>query len=151
MKSSIVDLDDKKVLDLGMIASGNFGPWMVTVDQTTGGAERWFVQIRGPSLQLYIEIHSVQVIDDTARLFDARVSTVSEASYAAESLEIGELAGMPLRLIFDDEFRDRCFFAIAENTYSGMRFAITGDDFEALAAAVRKVNADLHQEGWLAC
>jgi hypothetical protein len=149
MKSTISGTEPKGLLELGLVASADSGFWMIAVDQTTSGAERWFLQIKGPSAHLYIEIPSTQVIDQAASLFAARSSPGLVEAHTAESFDIGEFAGLPVALVFDDEFRDRCFLLIADGSCSTLRFTIVGADFVSLAAAMCAARDQLGKDGWL--
>ena len=48
--------------NLGLLANGSSGSWEVSIDQSVSGTERSFAQIEGPSLWLYFEISSPDII-----------------------------------------------------------------------------------------
>lgn len=137
-------------LDIGLVAGARVRSWSIEIDQTVSGDERWFAQIEGPAAYLYFEIASVAAIEQPARLFAERVAGKdSTRASQAMSIELGSFAGRPVSLLFDDEFADRCFFHIADDGVSTIRFSVAGTDFVDLAAAIQQVAGELNRDGWL--
>lgn len=135
-------------LDIGLVASARAGSWSVEIDQTISGAERWFAQIDGPLAYLYVEIASAAAIEEPARLFAERItSKVAAPASQAMSIEFGSFAGRPISLLFDDEFADRCFFLIADEAGSVIRFSVAGPDFVDLSTAIQQVVRELNRDG----
>ena len=136
----------QKKASVGLAAIGASGSWEVSIDQTTSGPERWFMQIEGPSAYFHFEIPSLEIIDSTIRfLADLRGHAPNDVSRFAKDgiLPIGASKASQVRLVRDDEFNDRCFLVMEFQRAQQMRFTLTGDDVTHVMASLRQLKDDL--------
>ncbi len=120
---------------MGLLANGSSGQWDVAVDETTVGADRWFLQIDGPAVSFYFEIPAVDVVGRMSRFLDP--------GGRHGSLVLGKGKDLPVTLVKDDEYRDRFFLAVGPPARPAMRFTIAGADAAMLAEALRQAEQDL--------
>ena len=137
-------------LDIGLVAAARIGSWSVEIDQTVSGDERWFAQIEGPVAYLYLELPTPAAIEEPSRLFAERLAH-QDASGALQglSVELGLFARRPVSILFDDEFADRCFLLISDESGSTVRVSIAAQDFADVANAIQQVHKELHRDGWI--
>ena len=55
MQDKNKQLNDSGELRLGLMAFGRSNNWELSIDESTEGEDRWFVQLEGPSAYLYFE------------------------------------------------------------------------------------------------
>jgi hypothetical protein len=136
---------------VGLAANGSSGLWDIAVDETISGAARWFAQLEGPGVYLYFEIESPQIIDKLIQFIERAPGTNKHLPSAATadngSLRLGSFGRTPVALIWDDEVKDRCFFAIGTAAQPALRLTLSGGDLDAIANALRQVRDDLAHEG----
>lgn len=129
---------------VGLMAYGKAKDWEFSIDETIEGEDRWFAQIEGPSLSLYFEIPSPQMVIELASFLDSQ----EHASLNdPKEIEIGHFNGSPVRILRDDEFQDRCFLTIQSNEMSNVRVTLLGDDLDAISNAVRQIRTEMHSNG----
>jgi hypothetical protein len=133
----------------GLLANGSAGPWEVSVDETTSGAERWFAQIEGPTLVLSFEIPSPAIVA-RAVLFltpgQGEKGTATGSGHLAPcdgTLAIGMNGDTPIALVQDEEYRDRYFLVVGRIEGPVVRLTISGQDLLDLTAALRQAQEDL--------
>lgn len=137
-------------LDIGLAATARVGSWTVEIDQTISGDERWFAQIEGPAAYLYLELSTPAAIEEPSRLFaERRAHNDASGALQALAVEFGVFARRPVSILFDDEFADRCFFLISDESGSTVRVSIAARDFADIANAIQQVRDELHRDGWL--
>lgn len=137
-------------LDVGLVAAARVGSWSVEIDQTVSGDERWFAQIEGPVAYLYLELSTPAAIEEPSRMFAERLAHKDACgALQALSVELGVFARRPVSILFDDEFADRCFFLISDESGSTVRVSIAAQDFADIANAIQQVHKELHRDGWL--
>jgi hypothetical protein len=124
------------------LAYGGSDRWDVSIDETVSGTQRWFAQIEGPSLWLYFEVPSPEIISKAIQ-FLAPPQTKPEETEG--NLNLGEAQGAPVSLVRDDEYKDRCFLVVGPNGSPIVRFAVAGDDWHSLVQALHQVEQDLLQ------
>jgi len=132
---------DLQTLHVGLMAYGKANGWEFSIDETTEGEDRWFAQIEGPSLSLYFEISSPKMVVGLASFLESQRH--GSINYANE-MEIGHFNGSPVRLLRDNEFRDRCFLTIESKGMSNVRITVSGDDLDALSNAVRQTQTEIN-------
>jgi hypothetical protein len=126
--------------NLGLLANGSSGRWEVLVDETISGTHRWFVQIEGPSLWLYFEVPSPDLISKVIQFLAPLQANREETEC---KLDLGEAHGTPVALVRDDECKDRCFLVVGPDDSPIVRFALAGEDWHNLVQALRQVEQDL--------
>jgi len=138
---------------LGLVAIGAAGSWELSVDETTSGAAKWFVQIEGPQVYIYFEIPSPKVIDQTIAFIERRAEAdqVLSPGLAAQSgsLCLGALGCLPIMLEWDNEDRNRWFFVIGQTVQPTVRISILDGDFDEFTQALRQVREELQGEDLL--
>jgi hypothetical protein len=131
---------------LGLLANGSAGPWDVAIDETTSGVERWFAQIEGPTVCFYFEIVSPDIVKKMLQfLEDGRKKPPNHSTKRNGPLLIGKDKGMPVTLIRDDEYADRCFLLVGPRNRPLVRFALVGTDLASLTSALRQAAEDLEE------
>jgi hypothetical protein len=141
--------DDNYGFDL--VASGSSGPWRVFIDETHAGPDKWFAQIQGPSVYFSFEIPSAKTIDRLVHFLgqSPQANPPSRAKKSDGSLLIGSDKRMPVTLIRDDEFADRCFLVFGGESGSIVRYSVAGNDLAKLTEAFRQARDELKSEGLL--
>jgi hypothetical protein len=129
---------------VGLLALGSSGPWEVAIDESLSGPARRFAQIEGPSVYLYFEIPTVQLIDDALDFLGAHSRDAQTRVFAKNgTLSLVKNADTQVCLIKDDEFDDRYFLVIEARSGPLVRFTITDDDLRHLVKALRDAKDDL--------
>src|SRR5438876_11428027 len=90
---------------LALLANGSSGRWSVTLDESTEGAEEWFIQIEGPSLHLFFEVDGPHILANLATILNA--PTKKPGLFV-----VGRVNRIPLRLEWDVEDEETLFFAV---------------------------------------
>jgi hypothetical protein len=134
--------------NLGLLANGSSGPWEVSIDESVSGVERSFAQIEGPSLWLYFEIPSPDIIPKMIQFLlppgTKREEMPSRSSRRSNKLlDISKPEETPVSLVRDDEYKDRCFIVVGRSDSPIVRFSIAGEDLDNLVEALRQVEADI--------
>ena len=121
---------------LVLLANGSSGRWSVTLDESTGGTEEWFLQIEGPSLNLFCEVDSPDIL--------SKLATVLKASTGKpQVLVLGRVKRIPLRLQRDIEDDQTLFFTVGPASRPLVRYSIHGPDIRDLADATQQAALDL--------
>jgi hypothetical protein len=128
-----------------LLAIGRSGPWEVAIDQTTLGPERWFAQIEGPSLYLYFEIPSLDVVDKAIAFLRTSQEQRPPATLENGHLSLGTPKN-PVSLVRDDECLGRCFLTIGDRAIALVQFTVSGTALTQLIAALLQAQEDLHEE-----
>jgi len=131
---------------VGLLAIGTCGPWEISVDQAISGRPRWFAQIEGPSVYLYFEIRSLNVVGEAARLLSEETGGLRAVAANGKPngpLTLGKDKSAPVRLLRDDEFEDRYFLVVEAKNGAVARFTIAGNDRAQLADCLRQINVDI--------
>jgi hypothetical protein len=126
----------------GLTAYGRSGPWEIAIDESIAGPDRWFAQIEGPSVYVYFEIPSPDLINETMQFLDCGRADVGHGPRAA-TLTLGASRSMPVNLVRDDEFSDRCFLVIEGQDGLHVRFTFAGEDLTHLIESLRQAKEDL--------
>ena len=124
--------------EIGLLALGSSGPWEVAIDETLAGPARWFAQIEGPTVSVYFQITSLDVIDDVLLFL-----TMDSQGTENGKLSVTNCDGSRVSLVRDDEFTDRYFVEIQAKPALDVRFTIKGADLSDLVKALRDVKNDL--------
>ena len=135
--------------NLGLLANGSSGSWEVSIDESVSGTERSFAQIEGPSLWLYFEIPSPDIIPKIIQfLLPPGTKREEMPSCSSRSggrlLDISEPKETPVSLVRDDEYKDRCFIVVGRSDSPIVRFSVAGEDLNNLVEALRQVEEDIH-------
>jgi hypothetical protein len=130
----------------GLLAIGSSGAWQIDIDEAHS-SDRWWMQIAGPTLSLYLEIPSLDIVTKMTRLLALR-STKSKRPANGSAKQGGTLVlstSAPARvsLVKDDEFDDRYFIVIGPTEGLTMHFTIAGQDLSDITEALRQVKEDL--------
>ena len=135
---------DENVSRIGLMANGRAGGWDVSVDETTSGPDKWFLQIEGPSVYLYFEIASLGAISALLKFLESPEALPTERP---GKIEVGTFNEIPVVLLRDDEFPDRYFFCVGREGRATLRISVVGDSLLALPTAIRQVADGLKSEG----
>jgi len=138
---------------VGLVANGSAGAWEIAVDETISGAAKWFAQIEGPRVDIYFEIPSPKMIDQTIgfieRHMDADRLLPPGSATQSRSLRLGTFGRSPVALVWDDEDRNRCFFVIGRSVQPMIRITLLDGDLDEFTQALRQVREDLKGEDLL--
>ena len=132
--------------ELGLLANGSSGPWEFSVDETISGNERWFAQIEGPSVYISLEIPSPDIVSEAVRFLAPPHDKERELIASAGGngwLSISKSPGIPVFLVRDDEYEDRCFIVVGLDDSLVVRYSLAGDDLENLVEAMRQADQDV--------
>jgi hypothetical protein len=134
----------RKPQPVGLMAIGSCGSWEVAIDQSAAGRDRWFAQIDGPSVYLYFEIQSPNIIHQATTFF-TQGTPGRNGPHAARGkmLTLGTSKSAPVNLIRDDEFTDRYFLVVEPKSGPLVRLTVAGDDLAHLIGALRQAIEDL--------
>jgi hypothetical protein len=134
---------------IGLLAQGCSGAWEIQIDETTAGPDRWFAQIEGPSVELYFEILSPDLIEKTIQFLanqpTSRKGTSPQKPLRNGTLVLGKDRKTAVALVRDDEFSDRYFLVIGQAARPVVRFTLAGTDLKDLTAALRQAQEDLNE------
>jgi hypothetical protein len=131
---------------IALMAIGSSGPWEIAIDQTTSGPERWFVQIEGPSVCLYFEIPSLEIIDQVIEFLVCSSGDIEKNAAPTtgnDTIALESSKSTQVKLVRDDEFNDRYFLVIEPKDGVLVRFTVTNDDLTHVVAALRQAKEDL--------
>lgn len=131
-------------LDLGLLAIGSSHSWEVSIDETTTGSDRWFVQIEGPSFCFKFEIPSLEVVHKAIQFLTTR--SAAAWSQSRDTLLIGIQGQTPVALRRDDEHSDRFFLVVGCETSPMVMATIAGTNLAAIMEALQQVEAELKDE-----
>jgi hypothetical protein len=132
--------------DIGLLANGSSGSWEVSVDETISGTKRWFAQIEGPSVYVSFEVPSPHIIGDAVRFLAPPHDDGREFISSARGrggLCMSKSQGIPVSLVRDDEYADRCFLIVGPGDKPVVRYSFAGEDMENLLEALRQANQDI--------
>ncbi len=132
--------------NVGLLANGSSGPWEFSVDETISGNERWFAQIEGPSVYISLEIPSPDIVSQAVRFLAPPHDKERELIASAGGngwLSISKSPGIPVFLVRDDEYEDRCFIVVGHDDSLVVRYSFAGDDLENLVEAMRQAYQDI--------
>jgi hypothetical protein len=127
----------------GLAASGSAGSWTVNIDESLAGAEKWFAQIEGPSIYLYVEIPSPEIVRQVLQFVEKQTSRNGSWTESDGTLRVGTFGRSPVFLRADDEFTDRFFLVIGPAAEATVHFSICGEDLQKLIVALRQAQEDL--------
>jgi hypothetical protein len=134
-----------------LVASASAGPWRVLIDETHSGPEKWFVQLHGPSVYFSFEISSPKTIDTLVHFLEqsAESNPSSSRNKSNSSLLVSTPSEVPVTVIRDDEYADRCFLVLGAEAGVIVRYTFAGVDLANLTEALRKTKNELKSEGLL--
>ena len=99
----------------GLLALGSSGAWQIDVDEADL-SDRWWLQIEGPTLSLYFEIPSLDILTKAMRLFALRSSKSKRPANGSakrkNTLRLSTASAGQVCLVKDDELDDRYFVVI---------------------------------------
>lgn len=121
---------------LALLANGSSGRWSVTLDESANGATEWFLQIDGPSLNLFCEVDDLAILHNLAIVLKA-------STKKPDALLIGQVNRIPLRLQWDTEDEKTIFFTVGPASRPLVRCSIHGADIQDLADALQQAVLDL--------
>jgi hypothetical protein len=131
-----------------LVANGSSDAWQVSIDESVRGAEKWYVDIEGPSVYLSFQLVDRDIIDKMIAFLDENMpvggrSRNGRADKSPTELVIGKFGQAPVSLLGDDEYADRCFLVIGPNSNCCMRIPLVGEDTRMILDALRQVREDL--------
>jgi hypothetical protein len=134
----------------GLLANGSSGPWEVAVDEATGGHDRWFAQIEGPSVSFSFEVPSVEIVSQMRAFLESHPTATTHPVSASGApngwLVIGKDEKSPVSLVKDDECADRFFLVVGLPDSPVVRFLLGGGDAVQIADTLRQVEEDLQDQ-----
>jgi hypothetical protein len=132
--------------NLGLLANGSSGSWDVSIDETISGEERWFAQIEGPSVCLYFELPFLEIIPKVIRFLTPVASQAGaspDLSGTKDELLISKPSEIPVLLVRDGEFQDRCFVIVGQIERPIVTCSLTSIDSRDVLEALRQAEEDL--------
>ncbi len=132
--------------NLGLLANGSSGLWVVSIDETITGLERWFAQIEGPSIQLSFELPSLDIVPKSVRFLTPLTKgegVPRKDSNGDSELVLSKAEQTPVWIVRDDEFDDRCFVIVGHSDHTLVRCSLTYEDLHSLLEALHQVEEDL--------
>jgi hypothetical protein len=137
-----------------LVANGSAGAWDVAVDETITGAEKWFLQIEGPTIYLYLQIEGPQIVEHLLNLLEASGTApenprTSENGERASELRVGVFESLPVSLLWDQERNDGWTLLLAGASGSCLRISLSLSDGQHLADALEQVRDDPCDAGLL--
>lgn len=135
---------------VGLMANGSSGGWEVSVDEATKGPERWFIQLEGPSAYFSFEIPSSETIATALKFLGGGSSPKgAHGRFSPEngSLVLGKYQQTSVILVRDDEYEDRYFLMIGQDTDVVVRYTIAGQDLKDIREALRQASEDIEEIG----
>jgi hypothetical protein len=135
---------------VGLLALGTSGPWEVAIDETLSGPVRYFAQIEGPSVALYLPLKPLKANKAVDQALDFLAHSRSSAAKASDkngaTLTLAKNADTQVSLTRDDASDDRYFLVIESK--SGLRIQITvaDDDLTGIVEALRDAKDDLEDD-----
>jgi hypothetical protein len=133
--------------EVGLLAFGSSGPWEVAIDEALAGPARHFAQIEGPSVYLYVEIPSAELVDQAIDFLTVQRDTPTKSVGTNGTMSVFKDADAHVSLVKDDEFEDRYFLVVEAESGPLVRLTVTGEDLNHLAKALRSVKEDLQDDG----
>ena len=136
----------KKRASFGLLANGSSGDWEIAIDETTSGDDRWFAQIEGPSVSIYFEIESVDLVGKMIRFFGPRGGLpVNGSAKRNGPLVLSKDKKSPVVLLKDDESDGRFFILVGPTDSLTVRFTIDHDGATQIVEALRQAKEDLDE------
>ena len=132
--------------DLGLLANGSSGPWDVSIDETIAGEERWFAQIEGPSVSIYFDLSSPDIISQAIRFLATTTEQAGVRHGSARAngeLRISKPTELPVLLVRDDEFEDRIFLVVGDVDRPVVRWTLTPSESRDILEALNQAQEDL--------
>jgi hypothetical protein len=147
----------KKQATFGLVANGSLDGWDVSIDETTEGPQRWFVQIDGPACYLYFRVWHPDVIQSTLDFLRGHLcpdqchdnNKRSSRRAQPRELELSDLDGMSISLLWDVEAKGRCVILIRGNGEFVSRVTIESSESAKLAGSLEQVRDQLQEDGLL--
>jgi hypothetical protein len=125
----------------GLLASGSSGDWSVDVDRTLGARPRYLMQLDSPRAYVHFQLLNRQIV---ATMHEYLLRAAKPAALNEDgSLLLGTCGQSQVLLIWDDEFRDRCFLIVGFGGKALVRITLLEDDVSALEDALGQALADL--------
>ena len=115
-----------------LLANGVSGRWSVTLDESAGPACVYFLQIEGPSLDLYCNAKRPEILHELVRILRSPTTK--------QPLVLGQVNRIPIRLQWDAA---TLFFMVGPATRPLVRYSIQGADMRNLANAAEQASLDL--------
>lgn len=131
---------EEKDNDIGLLANGASGPWQIEIDEQLRGDNRWFIQIDGPTVCLYFEIPSLEIVRELAQFLDTNLSQQHTA------LMLGKANDITVTIVRDDEYQDRYFLNVGSAGNLVVRLTIESGNVKNIAEALEQVLANLRGE-----
>jgi hypothetical protein len=111
------------------LASGWSGRWQVCVDETFDGRTH-FLELDGPSAYLCVRLRDLSVAEGLCRFL--------AANSPRETFPLGELAGLDVWLVWDDEDFIRCFLIVGKQSETTLRLSLDSEDARMLSEALKQ-------------
>lgn len=134
---------------VGLAANGCAGSWTIDLDESTSGAEKWFLQIEGPALYLYFQVSGATAIHNILAFFEVASSQNSDElaiSGRCSELEIGRFGASPVLLISDFTSSPSITVCIAGGEGSTARLSIPKSEWSDVVDALRQIRDSLSED-----
>jgi hypothetical protein len=131
-----------------LIALGRAGHWEIAILESLERADEWFLELESDNVYLAVRLTRPGVLTELLR-FIAAVAADSHPVGGPwqhgdrPAIEFGELGDLPIRLVCDDEEAARCLLIAPSPTGAILRWTLTGNDLEMLAAALAQIVVEL--------
>lgn len=131
-----------------LTALGRAGTWEVAILESLEHSDEWFAELESDNVYLAVRLTRPGVLQELLRFVAAAAAgTPPPGRYDAHgdcpSIEFGELGDVPIRLACDNEDAARCFLIAPSPTGAILRWTLTGNDLEMIAAALTQIVVEL--------
>jgi hypothetical protein len=129
--------------EVGLLAFGSSGPWEVAIDETLAGPTHYFAQIEGPSVYLYVEIPTTELVDEAIDFLAVQRNTRAKPVGKNGTMNVFKTDNTQVSVVKDDEFSDRYFLVVEAKSGPQVRLTVTDKDLHHLVEALRSAKEDL--------
>ncbi|MBI2823181.1 MAG: hypothetical protein HYX69_00665 [Planctomycetia bacterium] len=138
----------------GLVANGIAGGWEVAVDETVKGAQRWYVQVDGPSCYVHFQVRHPRIIEQwlavlKSHLCNDRSRKVASSLSREVEVVLGKFEGTTVTFLWDDVANDRGAILVGGRAEFVARFELDAGSLRAIERALRQVRDELCEEGVL--
>ena len=128
---------------VGMLANGCAGSWEISIDESLSGSEKWFMQIEGVSIYLYVQIDHPRVVDELIGFLKQGKSLPESSPMPQGEVKVGHFGRTPVILVWDCETSLRFAILISGKKESTLRISLEGQDVIDFSEALEQVRNDL--------
>lgn len=133
-------MSENKGVPTGLLAIGRAGEWVIEVDESTAGPDRYFAQLEAASFSVQFEIQQPSVFAECL----AYLLQTSEQLHA-DGISFGQFGETSVTIRKDDEYPDRFFICLGEGGTSFLQVTVAGKSVESFVAALKQIVTQLNE------